>query len=227
VAAWAGAVLGPAGLHAAVYGTAIDRGTPAYGSIVATGYRGYTLRLISDTGNISGIDVQTYGGGIFGQFIQRWLDDEEGNPTFPTSLGTAQNLTSNVNNFDSHVLPPGGNIANWIGVPPWEDNVITTSIPPFPPNDSHAAYGRGSFIKGAWGVVGPVQSAVQDIAYIVIPEGTEHATYVRGRVATANGVFDLGFVVPEPACIAIVGAVIAQACLMRGRTRRVMLSDTG
>jgi hypothetical protein len=193
--------------EAAVVCSAIDRGVPVSGATTATGYRGWTIVLTSDTGNISGVDIDSGGGGIFGQLIQRWTSSgEDGTYDTPSPNGNNQNTATGVGNLDSHVLNPGGNPANILSaVPPNEDAVFGATIPPFPANGPTSGFGRGTFIKGAFGIAGPAQSNTYQLAYIVIPEGSEASVVGSASVATAGGTFTVPIRVPEPGTISLVG----------------------
>jgi hypothetical protein len=208
--------------QAAVVVTAINQGTPVgSGGTLATGYTGWVLRVTSDSGNISGLDLDAGGGGIFGQMIQRWTASG-GDGTFdtPTPVSTFSNVTgtTNVNNFDSHILPPGGNASNILSaVPPNEDNVISGNQPGLPANNDNAAFGRGTFIKAAFGVAGPAQSSVYDFAYLVLPNGSEASVNGHANIATAGGTFtNVPIAIPEPMSMSLAG-IGALGLLVRRR----------
>jgi hypothetical protein len=211
--------------HAAVLAQLINRGTPTDGVTTAVGYTGWVIRLVSDDGNITAIDLEASGRGLFGAFVQRW--PSIGEVYLPTPVGDSQNLTPEVGNFDSHVLPPDRSRSNIISaVPPMEDSFVGV-IPPFPQDWKVAAFGRGTYIRGAFGIIGTAQSHTYELAYMVLPNDAPlvplpvpGAVNSRAQVATAGGTFDVFLFswIPEPATSTIAGA--ATVCFAATRRRR-------
>jgi hypothetical protein len=79
--------------HAAVTLEVIDRGTPTDGIYTMTGYRAFTVRLTSSTGDITRISFPIQGG-MAGNFAQRWEDVSASGNYTTTSPGflTADNI---------------------------------------------------------------------------------------------------------------------------------------
>jgi len=204
--------------QAAVIGSWIDRGTPANGATVATGYHGWVLHLTSDTGNITAVDFSGTKR-IAGQLEQLWSSSGgDGNYDTPTPGFLAQqNTTASAVNFDSHfLLLPGGTAADFaVGSALVEDGVLPpsgTPQPPFGTNSDNTGYGVGTKLQGAYGIVGPKQATVLDVAYLVVPNSTTAAalgdaiTQSGAQAATANGTFPITFVpVPEPTTLSLAG----------------------
>src|SRR5690349_16062798 len=70
----------------------MSRGNPVGSDgTTITGYRGFTLHLHSDSGNIAAVD---FSGpfGFSGRFVQRWVDDYGFDDATP--MATQQNLTN-------------------------------------------------------------------------------------------------------------------------------------
>jgi hypothetical protein len=150
----------------------IDRGVPTNGTISATGYTGYTLRLNSDMGRISGIDLSSNEYGIFGPLVQRWISlGDEGVYDTPTpGFLAAQNLSPSAVNFDSHLLPIPPSL---VIVQPTEDasiGPVGSQLGPFPANSLSAGIGQGSRLGTAFGIIGAANVTSMDLAYLVIPD---------------------------------------------------------
>jgi hypothetical protein len=171
--------------NAAVVVEFINRGTPAGPTAVATGYTGYTIRLTETTGaNITAVDMESGTNGLFGPFVQRWTSSAQDGvydtPTVNVS-GNSQNIAVSPLNFDSHLLQPGDpkSDSNYVGkINFMEDTggaafgAEGTQLPPFPPNTLNAGYvvsNVNGTIQAAFGINGPAQSSVFDLAYIVLP----------------------------------------------------------
>lgn len=236
------ALLGIAGsAPAAVQLQWINRGSPTQGAPTATGFTGWVARLTSDSGSINGVDLESGDRGIHLPMIQRWTDPESpdgsGDYSVRSPLGTHQNLTSSVNNFDSHFLPPLNNPANMlVAVMLNEDNLISGDLPPFPSNTLNAAFGQGSFLEGAYGVAGASQSTSLDVAYLVLPNNVPPPSWPIGltlpnagfkaAVATAGGTFTIHYmIIPEPSTLLAAWAG-APAAVLLGRRWRRMPSET-
>jgi hypothetical protein len=182
----AAAVLGlaAASAHAAVQIQFIHRGTPKGSATqTSTGYSGYTIRLIETTGaNITAIDMESPGNGLFGPFVQRWGDSNEDGVYADKTINVAnnaQNLSPNVFNNDSHLLfvgnPPAD--SNYVGKIGFDEDVGGAPFlppgspnPPFPNNGTSGIVVStvNGYIKGAYGIAGPAQSSTLDLAYIVL-----------------------------------------------------------
>jgi hypothetical protein len=182
----------------------VNRGTPSDGVTTAVGYTGWVIHLVSDSGNISAADVSTTGG-ILARMVQRWTSSlNDGVYDTRSAVNVAQNVTPSVYNFDSHLLrgpPPFGP-----PVVPIEDNSIGTGITGFPPNDNVAGYGFGTYIRGAFGVPGPDQRPVLDLAYIVVRDSYTGPDFGTAVAATPGGTFVVPLILPEPDAIALLGA---------------------
>jgi hypothetical protein len=229
------AVLGIAAsfAHAAIQVQFINRGTPASATHTATGYTGYTIRLIETTGaKISAIDFESGTNGLFGPFVQRWTSlDEDGKYTGRTlfnSGANAENLTPSVWNFDSHLLEPGNPKANAniVGLINPEESIGSATFgpigpnPPFPDNSATAGItvsGINGSLQAAFGIDSSAQSSVLDLAYVVVPDSTG---YFGGTAlaAVAGGTPQLVLIIwwPEPAALSLL-SVGAFAFLARHR----------
>jgi len=209
--------------QAAVTVSFISKGAPTNGANTAVGYTGYVIRLVSSSGNIGGVDLESGTNGIKGTMVQRWNSpDVDGNYTTKTVTGTAQNATNSASNFDSHLLGiPGGYIGS-IGFnedpgapfPPSGSGVGSG----FPVNSDGAGISLGGpngFIKGAYGVDGAFQSNTLDIAYVVVPNT---ATDLGHGLVVAGGVtIPVEFIIPEPGTLTLAG--LAAMGLMSRRRR--------
>jgi hypothetical protein len=217
--------------QAAIVVSYINRGTPVGtgGAPVANGYTGWTVRLTETTGaNITAIDASSGNNGLFGRFVQRWSDAQGdgvyGNESGENSVTANQeNLTNSIGNFDSHILPPGTphNAANFVGIIDPAESVGSGTFvpppggtPPFPNNDASfgiAVSGENGFIKMSYGINGPVQSSVYDMAYLVIPNGEEsggsRGNFGSSLIATAGAAPQLVIFppIPEPATMGLAG----------------------
>jgi len=226
--------------QAAIIVTYVNRGTPQ-GSATqfSTGFTGYTVRLTETTGaNITAVDMESGTNGLFGRFVQRWGDsDEDGAYTDKTInvAGNPQNLTANAANNDSHLLfvgnPPVD--ANYVGKIGFDEDTGGATFgaagspnPPFPNNGANGitVSGINGTIQAAFGINGPVQSPVIDLAYIVIPNdfagdpSRPQGGLGSSLIATAGGAPQLVIfpAIPEPGTIALAG-VSALGLLARRR----------
>ncbi len=212
------AVLGvAAAAQAAVVPVWTSMGTPVGtgGAPVATGYTGWKLTLTSDAGNIQGVDIQSGTKGLFGPMVQRWTSSGgDGVYDTKTVKGTAQNLTNNVNNFDSHLIVPA---ANYVGEIGFNEDTITPipasglQVLPFPANSDNAGIGvsaQDGFIKAAFGINGPAQASSLDMAYIVLGDGAAIGFRGTASVSTAGGTFQVEIgppIIPEPTTLSLAG----------------------
>jgi hypothetical protein len=210
----------------------VDRGVPAVTGTTATGYHAVVVRLVSDSGNITGVDASTGPNGFTGHMLQRWTSSG-GDGTYDTStpgFSFQQNLSSSPVNFDSHFLnhqpnpndPLDGFAA--VSVNPVETLGGATlgpsgPNPPFPNNTDSAAIGvagANAVLKTSYGIKGFRQASTFDIAYIVATDqtlgfgpGAEQGPIMfQGQVATAGGTFLIPptpIVIPEPATLSLAG----------------------
>jgi fibronectin-binding autotransporter adhesin len=148
----------------------IDRGAPSNGSITATGFTGYTIRLTTDAGKFAALDLTDLGG-ITGPLVQRWsASNEDGVYDTPTpGFYTQQNLSPAGLNFDSHFLALPSSL---VLISPAEDAAFAApgqQLGSFPVNTLHSGTGLGSSLSAVYGIPGNYQSASLDVAYVVIP----------------------------------------------------------
>ena len=223
--------------QAAIQVQYINRGTPVNGATTATGYTGYTIRLVETTGaNISAVDIESGTNGLFGKFVQRWTSSGvDGNYDTPTVQvpGNNENLASNAANFDSHLLAPGSPKAdaNYVGKINFSEDAGSafppsgTAVPPFGTNSDGAGVNLGTAqgtIQAAFGINGPVQSSSFDLAYIVLANsdvnGGTRGNFGTGLIAVAGGAPQLVTfpAIPEPTTIGLAG-VSALGLLARRR----------
>ena len=222
LAVFALAALGSA-THAAVVVTVIDKGTPFNSTTTATGYHGVVIRLSSNSGNISAVDLTAAGlnSGSTPTMVQRWTDpdspDGTGSYTTKSLVNAAQNSSANNANLDSHFLPPAGDAANMLIGSALNENATFGSsgsqLALFPANNANTGYGLGTFITGAFGIVGSVQSPTLDLLYLVLPDyltvtvGVPAPGAANVQVATAGGTFTVPMaILPEPASLTLAAA---------------------
>jgi hypothetical protein len=149
----------------------VSHGTPTDGTTTATGYTAFTIRLVSDFGNISAVDADS-SGGISGPLVQRWLSSagdgvyDRSTPGWdPVHLRTRSPL-----NFDSHFYEPPDLRLAIMG--PVEDAVIGApgdQLGTLPVNTLDVGYGLGNNLTVVLGIPGAFQSPTYDLAYVVIP----------------------------------------------------------
>ncbi len=128
---------------------------------------GYSLGLQTTASElIAGIDVT-----IHGTLHQRWVFNEDFAMFDPTPN------SANQSNGDSHLRAPAQIGFNG----PSEDNSGNGS----PLADTATSdYGVGSFLSGTWGVT---NATTANLAYIVIPSGSEPLTDIRVLVGNSQG----------------------------------------
>lgn len=199
--------------QASVVATTVDKGVPTNGTVSATGFHAYVLHLHSDSGNITAVDFSGTKG-ITGSIVERWTSSG-GDGTYDTptpGFSTVQGATATSVNYDSHFLGVASNYV--VGSALGEDATIPASgghFGTFPNNSDAAGVGQGTFLRGAYGVVGAVQSADLDVAYVVIPQATggggAATAQFSAQVATANGTFDISgpIPIPEPMSASLLG----------------------
>lgn len=213
----ASAVLTANHTHAGVTATLIDRGIPTDGTSIASGFHAWVIRVASDNGNITGIDLETDGRGIFGPMVQRWTSlSNNGIYDLKSAVGTAQNLTPNGDNFDSHLLstPPHT-------IPMFASEALGSgTFPPvgssvgggMPENTNSSGIGvsgpDGTIRSSAFGILDPSPTLTWDLAYIVLRNGELKELSGRITIATAGGTFDV--VIPEPVLTILLPLLIGQ-----------------
>jgi len=149
---------------------------------------------------------------ITGPLHQRWNDSDGDGISELSANGTTASALAN---GDSHLLAPAGSL---FGVGPTEDNSGTGS--PLP-DTATADYGVGSFLYGAWALTQPATAT--NVAYIVIPKGSEHLLKFSIKAASPTGTA-LGTItgpfsyVPEPSSLLLVGLVL-MTCVSRRRVQ--------
>jgi hypothetical protein len=165
--------------------------------------------------------------GLYGRFVQRWsdagADGVYGNEAGEKSVfGNADNLANSINNFDSHLLPPGNprSSANYVGIINFDEDIGGATFvpppggtPPFP-NNTEAA---GITVSTANGTIQPVL----DLAYIVVPNDFSPFNVGLGSalIAVAGGAPQLVVFAPaEPATIIPLGFCAALS-LVRPRRK--------
>ena len=165
-------------VQAAIIGTATLIKTPpgvAFASpdaALGAPWVSYRLSIASTNGEI----IQAIQANITGQLHQRWNPDPDNDGAF---LPTAQ--STNVTNGDTHIMAPTGSL---FGSGPTEDNPGTGS--PLASTAS-AKYGVGTLLQGAWSLVGANAGTAANVAYLVIPKGTEVNTNITVQVANPDG----------------------------------------
>jgi hypothetical protein len=164
------------------------------GSIGAQpGWHAFRMVVTADTGDVfTGMDISTFGRGLFGDFLQRWTYNSSGDVRTPT--GTQQNNGVNVGSLDTHIITlasqsyvmPGGAPLN-------EDNdKINPGLSV--PNTATVNYGTGSALNGAFAVAGVTSLLVtQPLAYIVLKDGTIGSGFFDLAECQAGGGPNSGF----------------------------------
>lgn len=106
------------------------------------------------------------------QLHQRWIGDGDGGFT-PTANETS------FSNGDSHLRAGAGAL---FGSGPTEDN---SSVGSPLADTGFGDYGLGTSLSGAWGI--PLVGTNPSLAYVVIPEGTEHLLDIRVKTVDVAG----------------------------------------
>lgn len=178
----------------------------------------YQLCMCGTNGDVIGaVDVSITGN----KLLQRWRDNDFDGVVDPSPVGVAYDGRG-----DSHLTPPTGSP---FGLGPTETNTKAggplTSIP------GTIEYGLGD-LSGAWAILNPTPTAVNNIAYIVVNKVSaanlnitiKSATPSGGVLPTIDGVdvFPWGFFptgqCPEPASVVYAGISLIGGCgLVRRR----------
>jgi hypothetical protein len=198
--------------------------TDSFGTGPLVGYSAYMVSLTSDTGKITAVDFGDQSKGFFSALKgihQDWVQNKGKVAT------TEQDVTPSANtSYDSFFLFPGDSGANvTVGSALTEDNDKTTS--PFVgfnpgPTGSGDVYGGGTFLRGAWGIVGAAQTTTMNVAHLVLSDAfvaaLGSAPIATPQVATENGTFLAPIVfVPEPMSAGLIGLGVAGMALRRRR----------
>jgi hypothetical protein len=197
-------------------------GVPAdeFGTGPLPGYTAYVLRLASDTGKITGVDFSAEGEpgkplGLAAPGIhQMWFQNK-------TKVTTSEQdvVRTNPTSYDSYFIFPADDPANVaIGSALTENNDRLTSPfagsnpPPPPASGTGDVAGGGTFMRGAWGVVGAAQTTSMNVAYMVLRDSDLNALGPTGllgtpAVATEGGTFRVPVPnpIPEPAVAGLIG----------------------
>jgi hypothetical protein len=152
------------------YPAAVPFGSPD--AALGSPWESYQLSVAATAGET----IQAIQANITGQLHQRWNPDPDNDGAFlPTARST------NMTNGDTHLMAPLGSL---FGSGPTEDNPGTGS--PLASNTS-AKYGVGTLLQGAWALVGGNVGSSANVAYLVIPRGSEINTNISVRVANPDG----------------------------------------
>ena len=226
-----------------VYLQAIDRGVPTDGTLTMDGFRGVTIRLVSDGGPITAVGVPSAFTAIRGSLAHCWVSPTgDGLYTQRTpSFLQADNTSPDPLNFDSHFL---GDPSHYAVDPlqPLEETSFTglfqpglyprTGLPstpavgygvttPGPVFDPFLAGGAGH-LGGRFEVLPAHQSQVMDLAYLV----TDSLVLLRIQVTTTDSslpqLLAANLLVPEPGGASALLAAAGLALLRRGRNRRLV-----
>ena len=213
---------------------AIDRGVPTDGTLTMDGFRGFTVRLVSDEGPITRVELQPLDdGGVRGSLAHRWTDPQGNGDYTQRSPGFLpfDNTTPSVFNFDSHMLGDPSHFQ--VFQPPSEGAMFglfeRTGIPSTPsvqygvstPQTTFDPFlaNTSSFIGGVYEVLPAFQSDVLDLAYVV----TDSRFLIGAEVDTTSGtsVLIADFLIPEPgmAATAVVGSLMFLCRRRRGGRR--------
>jgi hypothetical protein len=129
--------------------------TFGYPDKLLDGFVAYQLSIEAPgTSKVAAVDFS-----IRGSLHQRWADTDLDGEIDPTLIGMASDGRA-----DSHLTPPSS--AHILLHHATEDN----NVGPSPLADGEFDYGIGSVLKGVWGIPGSYQTALAELAYIVIPQ---------------------------------------------------------
>ena len=212
---------------------AIDVGVPTSGGVEMTGFRGYVIRAVSDTGPITRLGLRDSPGGglIIGGLAQRWTDPAGNGDYTVTSPGPhpADNSSDSPFNFDTHLLPaPAGGAWSSVGEADGGVQPLTTDGNPVP-SDGGVGYLRqelpppypfGTVDGGTLGGVLdlPASAGVTEVDFAYVVSDTSFLVVFR-EFETTGGSADPGIlvVVPEPGGV---GFMLGGAGLFLLRRRR-------
>lgn len=194
--------LNPSGLNVST--TAVD--TSSF-----PGYTGYVVNVsVSPSGQFAGDLIQavdfasptagTNPFGFYGTLSQWWAVNQFTHAQTPSPANTYANGPGSpdsfvINNADAAAI--SSSLA--------EDMPNTTGIVG---NDSKDAFGFGTYVKGAWAYTDSPELSDQNVAYLVVPNGTQ--IHYDGEIALSNSnAYEVSNMTPEPASmvLVIVGAV--------------------
>ena len=218
--------------RAAVFTQIIDRGVPTDGTRTMDGFRGFTIRLISDEGPITRVVFadDNAGGSAFiaGDLHQRWTDPSGQSIYTATSPGflAADNTTPTDLNFDSHFLPPPPEaqvVTLAEAFPGFQERVpfspvaSTSTVGYADPEDQLMPIGVNTNNRLQLTYDLPASAGVTqlDLAYIV----TDSLVFYNGGVGTVSGGMGQAgsIVVPEPTSAGVMAICAAIAGLVRFR----------
>ncbi len=187
--------------------------------ITVPGWTATTLRLVSNSGNItgvnfSGVNAQGIPRGVYGCFAQIWISPNANGQYTQTSPGfrTENNSFPSEFNLDSHFL---GDPANFIVHSLLEEGNV--DFPGFNPIPSTPTFGYGNgrpfflaqqieftgYLRGAFDIVPSQQLPLLNLAYVALGGGG----FLIGEVYTTGGTFEMaigfgtGPQFPEPSSL--------------------------
>ena len=203
--------------------------------ITVPGWTATTLRLVSDSGNITGVNFtgvnpQGFPRGVYGSFAQIWVSPGSNAQYTQTTPGfrTENNSFASEFNLDSHFL---GEPANYTIISPLEEGNV--EIPSFNPIPSDGTYGYGNaipfdlvhrldltgYLRGAFTIAPSQQRSFLDLAYVALGGGGE----LIGEVITTAGTiqfatsFSSGIPFPEPSPAILIDGLAFMQILIRRR----------
>jgi hypothetical protein len=184
---------------------------------VLPGFTSYRLRMVSDGGPISGIDLSgAPERGIFGALHQRWGIDSETGEYTKSEFRLEQNNANSYSN-DSHFL---FDLSMIVPIAPLEEDNPGTGSPRTQGVPAFAFWGVGTKLRAAFGIVGQYQSTDTAFAYLVVPDDRylEVHGWAQVAVADSNYTFDVEIVlpeIPEPASLSLLA--LGSLALLRRR----------
>lgn len=148
------------------------------------GHTGYQLSIETDDGAlITAVDITLTASTPI--FHQRWIDVDFDGFSDPSPNGLAYDGRG-----DSHLTMISGGL---VGRALTENKITAVGGLPdtFVPFVGGYDYGYGDLLSGAWGVPAALQSTSADLAYLVIPDGTESNLDFQITAATTTGIFTI------------------------------------